>query len=187
MSARRIVNALCAAMGLAVLWPIMAVLIVIVRLETPGPGIFAQTRVGKDGKEFTCYKVRTMSRDTPNAASHLVTTAQVTRSGRILRKIKLDELPQLWNVLVGDINLVGPRPCLPSQVELIEARRRLDVLTIRPGITGLAQIRGIDMSDPERLANVDAEYLRSRSFGGDLSILLKTVVGAGSGDRTRAV
>jgi O-antigen biosynthesis protein WbqP len=105
---------------------------------------------------------------------------RLTRVGSFLRRYRLDELPQLLNVLLGDMSLVGPRPCLPSQNELVEARRRLGVFEVPPGITGLAQVGGIDMSDPDRLAKVDAQYVCSRSFAGDLKLIWATLRGPAS-------
>ena len=127
-------------------------------------------------------KLRTMRSDTQNAASHLVGVAQITRIGAILRRSKLDELPQLANILSGSMSLVGPRPCLPNQTELIEERARRGVYDIRPGVTGAAQIEGIDMSDPTRLAERDAAYKKSASFSLDVLIILRTVRGGGQGD-----
>jgi O-antigen biosynthesis protein WbqP len=112
---------------------------------------------------------------TPSLPSHEAPANSVTSVGGILRKFKLDELPQFWNVLKGEMSLVGPRPCLPTQTELIECRKRLGVLAALPGITGLAQIRGIDMSNPKLLAETDATYLRTASFWLDLRILIGTL------------
>jgi O-antigen biosynthesis protein WbqP len=110
----------------------------------------------------------------------------VTPAGRWLRRSKLDELPQLWNVLRGEMSFVGPRPCLPSQVELVAARRARGLYAIRPGITGVAQVAGLDMSDPQRLAAADAEYLETMSLRTDLRLMLMTAFGAGKGDRVRS-
>ncbi len=183
---KRAFDLLASAAGFVVLLPVLAVCLVLIRLDSPGNPLFVQTRVGRGEKPFRCYKLRTMKIDTPNVASHHVGTSSITGLGHFLRRTKLDELPQLWNVIVGEMSLVGPRPCLPSQKELIEARRRRGVYTLRPGITGLAQIRDIDMSVPERLAVVDAEYLETRSFLGDLAIILATARGGGQGDAARA-
>lgn len=166
---------------LLVLWPVFLIVAVAVRLESRGPAIFRQVRVGKNGREFTCYKFRTMALETGDLPTHEVPASAVTRLGNRLRRLKIDELPQVFNVLAGDMSLVGPRPCLPSQVELIEARRRLGVFEVRPGITGLAQVRGVDMSNPNRLAELDAQYIKSRSFAGDLRLLWATVRGQGIG------
>jgi O-antigen biosynthesis protein WbqP len=116
---------------------------------------------------------------TESVPTHEVSAVRVTPVGRFLRRTKLDELPQLWNVLKGEMSLVGPRPCMPTQATLVEARRRRGVAALRPGITGLAQVRGIDMADPEALAAIDAEYLAAASLALDLRILLGTFLGAG--------
>ncbi|RVD12515.1 sugar transferase, partial [Mesorhizobium sp. M4B.F.Ca.ET.017.02.2.1] len=112
---------------------------------------------------------------TPSLPTHEAPSQAITAVGKALRRAKIDELPQLWNVLRGEMSLVGPRPCLPTQTELVERRRALGVLSALPGITGLAQIRGIDMSDPRLCAETDAEYLRTASIGLDLKILLGTI------------
>lgn len=150
--------------------------------ETGANPIFRQRRVGRDGRLFTMLKLRTMRSDTPDRASHEVGYNAVTRTGRLMRRTKIDELPQLWNVLVGDMSLVGPRPCLPVQTVLIEERRRLGVDRLRPGVTGVAQLKGLDMSQPIELARIDALYLGEWSIGRDLALLAATVAGRGSGD-----
>ncbi|MFD2056935.1 sugar transferase [Mesorhizobium calcicola] len=164
-----------AALLLVATSPVLVLAALAVRLSSPGPVIFSQTRVGRDGLLFRCHKLRTMYQGTPSLPTHEAPVSSVTSVGKVLRKFKLDELPQFWNVLKGEMSLVGPRPCLPTQTELIEYRRRLGVLAALPGITGLAQIRGIDMSNPELLAQTDAAYLKTASFWLDLRILLGTV------------
>jgi O-antigen biosynthesis protein WbqP len=180
---KRAFDLVAASLGLVVASPVYLGCLLAVRLSSPGPAVFRQTRVGRGERHFTCYKLRTMYVDTGDRPSHEVGSSSVTPVGKWLRRLKLDEVPQLWNVVKGEMSLVGPRPCLPKQVELVEARRRRGVYAIRPGITGLAQVQGVDMSDPERLATLDAEYLRTMSFGGDLKLILATVTGAGQGDR----
>ncbi|RIY03289.1 sugar transferase [Aureimonas flava] len=180
---KRVFDILASVAGLIVFGPVILLLAALVRRDSSGPGIFAQARVGRAERVFTCYKLRTMRQGTVSAASHETPSAAVTRLGAFLRKWKLDELPQLWNVLRGEMSLVGPRPSLPVQDEVIAARRARGVFALRPGITGLAQVHGIDMSRPERLAEVDAQYLATRSFGGDLALILQTVTGKGRGDR----
>ena len=155
-----------------------------IRLESPGPGIFTQARVGKGGRIFTCYKFRTMRRGTKQAGTHEVSAAAVTGIGAFLRRTKIDELPQVWNIFRNEISLIGPRPCLPVQEELVEARKARGVLAVKPGISGLAQIQGIDMSAPTRLARRDARYIALRSFLLDLKIAIATATGSGQGDRT---
>lgn len=167
---------------LPVALPLTLVALIAIRLESPGSPLFVQTRVGRHLKPFRLYKLRTMGRATGDKPSHAVDPAQITRVGRIMRRTKIDELPQLLNVLGGTMSLVGPRPCLPSQVELLSERRARGLYDVRPGITGAAQVLGIDMSTPELLAHTEAEYHASASFTGDLRILLLTLFGAGSGD-----
>jgi O-antigen biosynthesis protein WbqP len=170
----------CAAF-LLFFWPILLVIIIAIRLQSPGPAIFTQVRVGKDGRPFICYKLRTMVEGTANLPTHEVQASAVTPLGEHLRRFKIDELPQLCNVLLGDMSLVGPRPCLPTQTELIEARRQAGVLAVRPGITGLAQVNGIDMSDANRLAEIDGQYVRTQRFSGDLRLIWATLRGRGVG------
>lgn len=180
---KRTLDIIIAVIGLPVALFFILVCMVLVKLSSRGPAIFRQTRVGMHEGLFTCYKLRTMYVDTRDAPSHETTASAVTPVGRWLRRLKLDELPQLWNILRGDMSFVGPRPCLPSQVELIEARRARGLYAIRPGITGIAQVAGVDMSNPQRLAKVDAEYLNTISVRTDLRLILATAFGAGQGDR----
>lgn len=161
----------------------MLLIALYIRFDSKGPALFAQKRVGRDGRVFTCYKFRTMAIGTAHAATHEVSATAVTGAGRFLRRTKLDELPQVFNVLRNDMSLVGPRPCLPVQTELVSCRERRGVLQLKPGITGLAQIADIDMSDPPRLAAWDDRYRAFRTLVGDIAILIRTVLGGGSGDR----
>lgn len=180
---RNFLERVAAGVGLLCLSPLFLVVAPLIRLSSPGPVLFAQTRVGRERRPFTCYKFRTMYVGTRQAGTHEVTQASVTRVGAFLRKTKIDEIPQLWNVVRGEMCLVGPRPCLPVQEELIAERERRGVYSVTPGITGLGQIRGIDMSDPVRLAECDAEYVARRSWQFDLKILLWTLRGQGMEDR----
>lgn len=144
--------------------------------------LFRQIRVGQDEREFVLYKIRTMRVDAPQLPSHEAGDSSVTRVGVAMRRLKLDELPQLLNVLRGEMHLVGPRPCLPTQEELVSLRRSLGVFAVRPGITGAAQLRQLDMSTPVELAHCEREYLESRSLGADIKVLLATLAGGGRGD-----
>jgi lipopolysaccharide/colanic/teichoic acid biosynthesis glycosyltransferase len=182
-AAIRILDIVLASAGLIVTAPLLLFCLVLVRATTVGPGIFRQTRVGLNQRPFVCLKLRTMRRDTPSAASHDVGRSAITSVGGLLRRTKLDELPQLWNVLRGDMSLVGPRPCLPIQTELIGERDRLGVFQIRPGVTGPAQLLGIDMSEPRRLAEADAKWLSDPSAGSYVKMILLTALGRGGGDR----
>lgn len=166
-------------------WLLLIVWIMI-RLDSPGPGIFRQERVGRHGKTFTCFKFRTMQQGTKQAGTHELSSASITRLGHFLRKSKIDELPQIINIALNELSLIGPRPCLVSQVELIEARRTLGVFDVKPGISGLAQIQNIDMSEPERLARVDALYVAQQSLPLDLKIILATFTGSGQGDKVKS-
>ena len=178
---KRTFDFFAALTGIAVCAVPLLLLMVWIRRGSPGPAIFAQARVGCLEKPFVCYKLRTMYCDTGDRPTHEVGASNVTPAGAFLRRTKLDELPQLINVIKGELSLVGPRPCLPSQSELIKARRQHGVFACRPGITGLAQIRDIDMSVPDVLAMVDKEYADNLSFIGDLRILMATLTGAGRG------
>lgn len=173
--------AICLALAIPAL-AITALIAPFVWRETGANPIFSQLRVGRDGRLFTMLKLRTMRTGTPDRASHEVGHDAITRTGRLMRRTKIDELPQLWNVLMGDMSLVGPRPCLPVQTVLVEERRRLGVDRLRPGVTGVAQLKGLDMSQPIELARVDALYLGDWSIGRDLALLAQTVAGRGSGD-----
>jgi O-antigen biosynthesis protein WbqP len=179
---KRTLDFLISAAGLILLMPVMLVIAFLVRRSSPGGALFMQTRVGRAEQPFQCYKFRTMASGAPQGGSHEVGESWITPLGRRMRAFKLDELPQLFNVMRGDMSLVGPRPCLPSQAEVIAARRKHNVFSIRPGITGLAQLGGVDMSTPDKLAEFDGRYVRTQTLSGDLMIIAKTVVGAGSGD-----
>lgn len=182
---KRTLDILVSSIGLLfITLPILS-LALLIKITSPGKAFFAQQRVGRDRKIFVCYKLRTMYRETPSVATHEIQTSSVTFIGRWLRRSKLDELPQLWNVLRGDMSLVGPRPCLPNQTELIEKREQNGVFRVRPGITGLAQVAGVDMSDPERLSRLDSEYIRKQNLAGDLILLMKTFTSKARGDRVK--
>ncbi|MBR0713085.1 sugar transferase [Bradyrhizobium liaoningense] len=178
---KRMLDVAAGVLLLLALSPVLLLVAVAIRFESRGGAIYKQIRVGKEGREFTCYKFRTMFTGTADVPTHQVSASAVTPLGGYLRRFKIDELPQLFNVIGGSMSLVGPRPSLPSQVELVEARRRLGVLDVRPGITGLAQVRGVDMSDAERLAELDARYMQDQSFAGDLKLIWATLRGQGVG------
>ena len=169
-------------MGLIIGLPILLMIMILGMFDSGSP-IFRQQRVGRDQKPFTLVKFRTMKKDTVDMASHLANASVITPFGRFLRRTKLDELPQLWNVLKGEMSLVGPRPCLFNQHELIEQREMRHVLAVRPGITGLAQINDIDMSTPELLAKTDAEMIKTLTLKRYFSYIVQTALGKGKGDR----
>lgn len=168
--------------GIITLFPLFLFVLLIGFFDTGSP-LFLQKRVGRHQKIFTLVKFRTMKVGTKSVASHLASRDSITKFGSFLRKTKLDELPQLWNVFWGQMSLVGPRPCLENQQELIAQRDQLNVFDSRPGITGLAQISGIDMSTPELLARTDNEMLQSLNLWKYFLYILKTLKGRGQGDR----
>ena len=173
-----------ALFGLVFGAPLFAVLTVIGWFDTGSP-IFRQERVGRDKRAFTLVKFRTMRVDTVSVATHLASTSSITPFGHFLRRTKLDELPQLWNVLKGEMSLVGPRPGLFNQEELTIARAQHKVFDVRPGITGLSQVNGIDMSTPVLLAETDANMIAEMSVSNYFKYIFQTVAGKGSGDRVK--
>jgi lipopolysaccharide/colanic/teichoic acid biosynthesis glycosyltransferase len=195
---KRAIDVVLTVIALALLWPVLILIAVLVRLDSPGPALFIQTRIGKGGHPFRIFKFRTMSHSLDDSAHRKFMQAfvrgdigkvsirssatmykpfaesHVTRIGRILRKTSLDELPQLVNILKGEMSLIGPRPNVPWEVEAYKNwhRERLNVL---PGITGLAQVKGRSAIDFDTIAHHDIEYVRRMSLGLDLRILLNTV------------
>jgi O-antigen biosynthesis protein WbqP len=180
----RIFDILFSFFGLIVLSPIVLVLLIIGLFDTGSP-LFHQERVGMNQKPFQLLKFRSMHVNTQAVATHLVKVSAITKWGSFLRKSKLDELPQLFNVLIGDMSFVGPRPNLFNQLELIEERSKRGVYSIRPGITGLAQINKIDMSTPQRLAETDAKMIEHLNVWYYFKYIFLTVFGKGFGDRVR--
>jgi len=213
---KRAMDILATLVALALLWPMLILLAVLIKLDSPGPALFVQQRIGKGGRPFYIYKFRTMSnslddsthrkfmqafvrgdisklsafargrrntymRRTTGTVYKPFTESQVTRVGRILRKTSLDELPQLLNILKGDMSLVGPRPNVPWEVEAYKNWHR-DRLNVLPGITGLAQVRGRSAIDFDTIARHDIEYVRRISLGLDLHIVIKTVSSVISGN-----
>jgi len=168
--------------GLILGAPLLLLLTFIGLLDTGSP-LFRQVRVGRDQKPFTLWKFRTMRRDTASVATHLASRSSITRFGHFLRRTKLDELPQLWNVLKGEMSLVGPRPGLFNQEELTRERALREVFKVRPGITGLAQISEIDMSTPELLAKTDQRMLQHLTLRAYFKYIVLTISGKGAGDR----
>lgn len=167
--------------GLVFGFPVLVIVYLLSVLDTGSP-LFRQERVGRDKKPFVLFKFRTMPVDTASVATHLAPPSSVTRLGAVVRRTKLDELPQLWNVLKGEMSLVGPRPNLFNQEELIAERDALGVYDVRPGITGLAQIHNIDMSTPKALAEMDAVMIRTMTLTLYFQLLLQTLLGKGRGD-----
>ena len=168
-----------ALLGLTILSPLFLVLMLAIRLDSRGPIFFRQKRVGIHKKHFMILKFRTMRIDTPkDAPTHLLANPQqyITRVGRFLRKTSLDELPQIINILKGDMAVVGPRPALWNQYDLIAERDKYGANDILPGLTGWAQINGRDELPIEVKAKLDGEYVRRMGLGMDLRCILGTVV-----------
>lgn len=189
--AKRLFDICCSALGLLVLSPVLLITAVVIGVTSPGGVLFCQERIGKDGKPFTIYKFRSMRKD--NAGLKITTgnDARITPVGRVLRKTKLDELPQLFNVLKGDMSFVGPRPEVREYTELYDEEQQ-QVLLVRPGITGLASIRYRNENDllaasddpnrtyieevmPQKLA-LDLEYIPHASVWYDIRLILETLV-----------
>ena len=177
----RALDIIFSLMGLVLGFPVLLVIYLLGLFDTGAP-LFRQERVGRYQKPFTLVKFRTMRVGTASVASHLADVNAITPMGQFLRRTKLDELPQLWNVLWGDMSLVGPRPGLFNQKELLQAREQHGVFAARPGITGLAQVSGIDMSTPELLAQTDAKMLSGLGLGAYFRYIIQTALGGGSGD-----
>ena len=156
-------NLIC-IIGLLVMLPFLIFITLLIFIEDGFPIFFVQKRIGLSRQTFAIFKIRTMKKNTPELGTHNIDKVFQLKTGRIIRALKLDELPQLINVLKGDLNLVGPRPGLENQLELKNARIAKDIFSVKPGITGLAQILGYDMSNPEKLAEVDQIFVLNESF-----------------------
>ena len=178
----RALDILFSLLGIICGIPVFLVVIVLSLLDHGSP-FFKQSRVGRNQQLFTLVKFRTMAIGTQSVGTHLVDPSSITKLGRFLRKTKLDELPQLFNVLTGQMSLVGPRPCLPNQTELIEERSQRGVFEVRPGITGVAQINEVDMSTPRKLARYDQVMIRRMNLALYFRMIVATAVGKGRGDR----
>ncbi len=180
---KRSFDILVSGAALAVGWPVLLALGLAVRIDSPGPALHWSQRVGRNGRLFAMPKFRTMRTDTPNVATHLLEDPGrwVTRLGRFLRRSSLDELPQLWSVLVGDMSLVGPRPALFNQDDLVSLRVSAGIDRLRPGLTGWAQVNGRDELPIDEKVRLDREYLTRMSFAFDLRILAATAWAAVSG------
>uniref|UniRef100_UPI00404881C9 sugar transferase n=1 Tax=Algoriphagus sp. TaxID=1872435 RepID=UPI00404881C9 len=170
--------------GLLLFSPILIIILFVGYFDTGAP-IFCQERIGKDKIPFSIIKFRSMYLNSPTVSTHLAHSSYITPFGRFLRKSKFDELPQLWNVLVGDMSLVGPRPNLLNQDEVIVERESFGVYSVPPGITGLAQINKIDMSTPKLLAETDARMIEELNFLSYFKYILLTIFGKGFGDRIK--
>lgn len=180
----RLLDLIFSLVGLVLGAPVLLFIYLVGLFDTGSP-FFCQERVGREQRPFILVKFRTMRPDTASVASHLADASAITRLGSFLRRTKLDELPQLWNVLKGEMSLVGPRPSLFNQTELIAERHSRGVFNARPGITGLAQVNNIDMSTPKLLAETDARMLHSLDLNSYFKYIFMTVGGKGAGDRVK--
>lgn len=181
----RVFDILFSGFGLLLGWPVLALIALIGCFDNGSP-FFKQERVGRFQQPFTLVKFRSMRLGTASVATHLASSDAITPFGHFLRRTKLDELPQLWNVLKGEMSLVGPRPGLFNQEELMAERALRGVFNARPGITGLAQVNEIDMSTPALLAEIDARMLASLTVANYFRYIFQTVAGKGAGDRIRS-
>lgn len=163
---------------LGVLSPLLIIISLVIKVDSKGPALFKQKRIGRNNQEFVLYKFRTMRTETPDVATHLLKNPQsyITSFGKFLRKSSLDELPQLLNILKGDMTFIGPRPALYNQQDLIDLRTRCGVHRLRPGVSGWAQVNGRDCLEVSEKVDFDFYYLNHYSLSFDIKILLFTVL-----------
>ena len=175
---KRVFDFIISLFALIILSPLFLLVALIILIGDGKPVLFRQKRVGKNNELFTIYKFRTMKRGTENVASGKLenANAKITKFGRILRATSIDELPQLFNILNGTMSLVGPRPLIPEETEIRELREKYNVYSIRPGITGWAQVNGRDNISLEQKALLDKKYVEKQSLGFDIKILIMTVL-----------
>lgn len=185
MKVKRIIDIILSFIGLIILLPIFIIIIIAIKFSSKGPVLFKQKRVGIHKSYFNILKFRTMRTDTPkDKPTHLLENPDqwITKVGKFLRKTSLDELPQLWNIFVGEMSFIGPRPALWNQYDLIEERDKYGVNDIRPGLTGWAQINGRDELSIEVKARLDGEYVQNMSFWMDVKCFLRTIISVLKGD-----
>lgn len=174
---KRLIDIILSALMLLFTSPIMMVTIIAIKLSSKGPIVFKQIRMGKNHQPFQLYKFRSMRIDTPEIASNDLNGEDYhTTVGKFIRKFSIDELPQLFNVLKGDMSIIGPRPVILKETELIELRHRNGAERVRPGITGLAQVNGRDVLADEPKARYDAQYAKTVSLKNDSKIFMQTIL-----------
>ena len=179
LKVKRILDIILSFTGLVILSPVFLILGLAIKVDSRGPLLFKQKRVGKGKSHFNILKFRTMRRDTPkDIPTHLLEDPDqyITRVGKFLRKTSLDELPQIWNILVGEMSIIGPRPALWNQYDLIDERDMYGANDIRPGLTGWAQVNGRDELPIDVKARLDGEYIKSLGFGFDMKCFFLTIV-----------
>ncbi|MBC8630928.1 sugar transferase [[Eubacterium] tenue] len=174
---KRVIDIIISILGIILLFPIFLITSILIKLESEGPVIFKQLRAGKNSKPFYIYKFRSMKANAPTLSTNEFEDANlfITKIGRFIRKTSIDELPQLINILKGDMSIVGPRPVILDEKELISLRQEYNVDNILPGITGLAQINGRDSIGNEEKVKLDYEYLQNRSLNLDIKIVFITI------------
>ncbi|MFC2145450.1 sugar transferase [Actinomycetota bacterium] len=175
---KRILDYTVSLISILILWPLFLIIALLIKIDSNGPVFFKQKRIGKDKKEFFILKFRTMRTDTPkDIPTHMMESPDlfITRIGRFLRRTSLDEIPQIINILKGELSFIGPRPALWNQFDLIAERDKYGVNSIYPGLTGWAQINGRDELPVKVKAKFDGEYVDRRGFGFDLKVFLITM------------
>lgn len=178
LKVKRLIDLILSLIGLIVLLPIFLILIIAIKIDSKGPILFKQKRVGINKTHFNILKFRTMRIDTPkDTPTHLLANPEkyITKTGKFLRKTSLDELPQIWNIFVGQMSIIGPRPALWNQYDLIDERDKYSANDIRPGLTGWAQINGRDELPIQEKAKLDGEYVEKMSFGMDIKCFIGTI------------
>lgn len=176
---KRFIDFVLSFLGLVILSPVFLVLIIAIKLDSKGPVLFKQKRIGIHKSHFSILKFRTMKIDTPkDTPTHLLGNPDqyITRMGKFLRKTSLDELPQIWNIFIGQMSIIGPRPALWNQYDLIEERDKYGANNVKPGLTGWAQINGRDELPIEVKAILDGEYVNKMSFGFDMKCFIGTLI-----------
>ena len=175
---KRFLDILFSLILLTILSPLLLIIILIIKVGSKGPALFSQRRMGRNNKEFVLYKFRSMQTDTPNVATHLLKDSQnyITPFGKFLRKSSLDELPQFINIIMGDMTFIGPRPALYNQYDLINLRTTCGVHTLRPGVTGWAQVNGRDSLGISEKVQLDCVYLGNQNLFFDTKILFFTAL-----------
>ncbi len=175
---KRLIDVVLSFIGLIVLSPILLIIAIVIKIDSKGPILFKQKRIAKGKKHFQILKFRTMYADVPkDVPTHLLADpdSKITKVGHFLRKSSLDELPQIWNIFVGEMSIIGPRPALWNQFDLIEERDKYGANDIKPGLTGLAQVMGRDELPIDVKARYDGEYAKKITFLGDIKIFFKTI------------
>lgn len=173
---KRAIDIFCSLLVIILLSPLLVLIALIIKIQDGGPAIFKHKRVGRNGNLFDFYKFRSMPVNTPNVQSSETSRLKITPFGKFIRRTNIDELPQLINILKGDMSLVGPRPPIPSQTDLVEWRRENGALNCRPGLTGLAQVNSYDFMSVKEKAEWDGIYSQKISFTKDAAIVLKTLL-----------